>query len=112
MKSPDPEAPLDPAQARLLQRVRRIAIGSSLVMLVGLLAVFGVIGYRLFASAERGKPAPDLTVALPKGARVVSTAVAEGKIAVTIELGGATELLLYDLATLEPRGRLKLVPAP
>jgi hypothetical protein len=112
MKAPDSEAPLDPAQAQLLQRVRRLAIASSLVMLVGLLAVFGVIGYRLFAGAERGRPAPDLTVALPKGARVVATAVAEGKLAVTLEIGGATEVRFYDLSTLEARGRLRLVPEP
>ena len=113
MKSPGPdETPLDPAQARIVQKVRRLALGSSLIMMLGILLVLGVIGYRLFATAERGRPDTDAIVALPKGARVLSTAIADGKLAVTIELAGAVEVRLYDLATLEPRGRLQFVPAP
>ncbi len=113
MKSPDPdETPLDPVQARIVQKIRRLALGSSLIMMLGILLVLGVIGYRLFATADRGRPAADAIVALPKGARVLSTAVADGKLAVTIELAGAVEVRLYDLATLEPRGRLQFVPAP
>lgn len=113
MKSPDPdETPLDPAQARIVQQVRRLALGSSLIMMLGILLVLGVIGYRFFATAERGKPTTDAIAALPKGARVISTAVADGKLAVTIELAGAIEVRLYDLSTLEPRGRLQFVPAP
>lgn len=113
MRSPDPdETPLDPAQARIVQKVRRLALGSSLIMMLGILLVLGVIGYRFFVTAERGRPATDAIVALPKGARVISTAVADGKLAVTIELAGAIEVRLYDLSTLEPRGRLQFVPAP
>jgi hypothetical protein len=81
-------------------------------MMLGILLVLGVIGYRLFATAERGRPATDAIAALPKGARVLSTALADGKLAVTFEVAGAVEVWLYDLATLEPRGRLQFVPAP
>ncbi len=113
MKSPDPdETPLDPAQERIVQKVRRLALGSSLIMMLGVLLVLGVIGYRLFAATDRGRPVPDAIVALPKGARVLSTAVADGKLAVTIELAGAIEVRFYDLSTLEPRGRLQFAPAP
>ncbi len=112
MKTNSDETPLDPAQARIVQKVRRLALGSSLIMVLGILLVLGVIGYRLFATAERGLPATDAIVALPKGARVISTAVADGKLAVTIEIAGAIEVRLYDLTTLEQRGRLRLVPVP
>ena len=85
MKSPDlDDTPLDPAQERVVLKVRRLALGSSLIMMLGVLLVLGVIGYRLFATAERGRPDVTAEVALPKGARVVSTAVSDGKLAVTI----------------------------
>lgn len=113
MKAPDlDETPLDPAQERIVQKVRRLALGSSLIMMLGILLVLGVIGYRLYATAEKARPAADAIAALPKGARVISTAVADGKLAVTIDVAGAIEVRLYDLTTLEPRGRLQLVPAP
>ena len=113
MKAPDPdEAPLDPAQERIVQKIRRLALGSSLIMMLGILLVLGVIGYRLFATAERGRPATDAIIALPKGARVLSTAVADGKLAVTIEIAGAIEVRLFDFSTLEPRGRIQFAPAP
>jgi hypothetical protein len=42
---------------------------------------------------------------LPRGARVISTTVNDGKIVVTVETGGVTEVLMYDLATMQPTGR-------
>ena len=112
MKADPDEAPLDPAQARIVQKIRRLALGSTLIMVLGILLVLGVIGYRLFATAERATPDIEALVALPKGARVVSTAVGEGRLAVTIEIGGVTEVRFFDLATLKPRGRLQFAPAP
>jgi hypothetical protein len=38
---------------------------------------------------------------------VLSTAIGEGRIAVTLELNGKTEIRLFDLATLKPAGTLK-----
>jgi hypothetical protein len=113
MQSPDPdETPLDPAQERIVQKVRRLALGSSLIMMLGVLLVLGVIGYRLFATAERGTPDIEALVELPKGARVVSTAVGDGRLAVTVEIAGRYEVRFFDLSTLKPRGRLQLKPAP
>ncbi len=113
MKAPDPdEAPLDPAQARIVQKIRRLALGSSLIMMLGILLVLGVIGYRLFATAERGTPDIEALVELPKGARVVSTAIGEGRLAVTVEIGGGYEVRFFDLATLKPRGRIRLTDRP
>jgi len=105
------DEPLDPAQARVVRRLRGLMLFSGLVMVGGFLVVFGVIAYRLSAGAERGRSA-ESTVSLPKGARVVSTAVSEGKLLITIEIAGATEVRVYDLATLEPRGRMTFKTEP
>jgi hypothetical protein len=36
---------------------------------------------------------------------VISATVSDGKIAVTVETGGVTEVLLYDQTTMQPTGR-------
>jgi hypothetical protein len=59
-----------------------------------------------------GSQIPDVTAQLPKGARVLSTAVAEDRIAVTIDISGAIEVRTFDLKTLQPAGRLKFAPEP
>jgi hypothetical protein len=101
----------DAAERRVVRRLRGMMIGSSLVMIVGFLAVFGVIAYRLSSGADRPR-APEALLALPAGARVISATAAEGRLIVTIEIGGASEVRIFDLATLEPRGRLRLAPQP
>jgi hypothetical protein len=101
------ETQLDPAQARIVQRLRRMMLFSSLLMGGGILAVFGVIGYRISMGAEKAA-VPESIVTLPKGSRIVSTSVADGRIVVTVENGDATELHLFDLGTLAPRGTITL----
>ena len=73
-------------------------------------AVIGVIGYRVFKA--EGSAGADVTALLPKGARVVSTALAEDRIAVTLDIGGAIEIRTFDATTLKPMGRLKFAPEP
>jgi hypothetical protein len=108
----DPQdKPLDEVQAQVVRRVRRLVIFSSILMMGGVLLVLGVIAYRLSADGRAAAPA-DVRVSLPTGARVISTAVADGRLAVTIETAGAVEVWLFDLRTLEPRGRLQLAPTP
>ncbi len=58
------------------------------------------------------RPPPTMTALLPKGARIVSTAVAEDRIAVTIEVGGAVEIRTFDLRTFKPAGRLRFATEP
>jgi len=107
----DDEKPLDPAQADIVRRMRRLTLLSSLIMVGGFLVVFGVIAYRM--STSTGGEAPiEANVALPNGARVISTAISDGWLAVTIELGGATEVHLFDLATLKPHGKITFSPSP
>jgi hypothetical protein len=111
--TPDPEdKPLAPAQERLVRQVRRIAMGSSVIMLLGFAVVVGVIGYRLFVAADRVAPSAESAILLPKGARVLSTSIADGKLAVTVELSGAVEVRFYELATLRPAGRIRFAAEP
>ncbi len=101
----------DAAERRVVRKLRGMMIGSSLVMIVGFLAVFGVIAYRLSSGTEKVR-APEASLQLPAGARVISATVGEGRLLVTIEVAGATEVRIFDLNTLEPRGRLRLSPQP
>ena len=50
----------------------------------------------------------DVAHALPPGAKVLSTAIGSDHIVVTIEIGGAVQLLTFDPDTLTPLGRLQL----
>jgi uncharacterized protein DUF6476 len=108
--SADDEAPLDPAAARIVAKVRWLMLISAATTLVAIAAVIGVIGYRVF-KAEGSVPA-EVTALLPKGARVIATAVAEDRIAVTVDVGGAIEIRTFDAKTLKPAGRLKFATEP
>jgi hypothetical protein len=108
--SADDAAPLDPAAARIVAKVRWLMLISGVTTLVAIAAVIGVIGYRVF-KAEGSAPA-DVTALLPKGARVISAAVAEDRIAVTLDVGGAIEIRTFDAKTLKPTGRLRFATEP
>ena len=108
--SADDEPPLDPAAARIVAKVRWLMLISGATTLVAIAAVVGVIGYRVF-KAEGSAPA-EVTALLPKGARVIATAIAEDRIAVTIDVGGAIEIRTFDAKTLKPAGRLKFATEP
>lgn len=84
---------------------------SSLTAFVGVAAILGVIGYRVFKS-EGSIAAADVTALLPKGARIVTTAVAEDRLAVTLDVGGAIEIRTFDLKTLRQIGRLRFAIEP
>jgi hypothetical protein len=103
-------APVDPAAARIVAKVRWLMLISGVTTVIAIAAVIGVIGYRVF-KAEGSAPA-EVTALLPKGARVIATAVAEDRIAVTVDVGGAIEIRTFDAKTLKPAGRLKFVTEP
>lgn len=114
---PDAEKPLTPEQEAAVAKVRRLMMISSATLVVGMAAVFGVIGYKVYRSgdspaADGGAPRTlvEAVDSLPPGARVVGTAIGEAQILVTIEVGGATELRTYDPDTLRPLGRLRFKP--
>jgi hypothetical protein len=98
---------------RTLARVRWLMLISGLTTLIAIAAVAGVIGYRIFHVAGSGGTAPvDAVVALPQGARVIATGIAEDHIVVTLELSGATEIRTYDVRSLQETGRIRFAPAP
>src|SRR5215218_1072085 len=94
--SAEEDRPLDPAAARIVARVRWLMVVSGLTTMVAVAAVIGVIGYRVFR-ADGSVTSTDVTALLPKGARVIATAVAEDRVVVTVETGGAVELRSFDL---------------
>jgi hypothetical protein len=110
----DPDAddkPLSPEQAAIVRRVRWLMVISGIATMLGIAVVIGVIGYRVFRSDGRAGPTEAVAL-IPKGARVVQTAVAGDRIVVTIDVGGALEVRTYDAATLRQEGRLRFAVEP
>jgi hypothetical protein len=100
-----------PEQAALFARVRRLMLIAGLTTALAVSAVLIAIGYRLFRS-EGSVVTTDVTAALPKGARIVSTGVAGDRLVVTLDIGGATEIRTFDAKTLKPVGKLRFVSEP
>ena len=100
----------------MIARVRRLMLIASLTTVIAFGAVVAVIGYRVFhlqGSAPAPGPAPaDLTASLPAGAKVLSTAVGDGRIVLTLEVAGGIELMSFDAQTLKPLGQVRLSTAP
>jgi hypothetical protein len=105
------DKPLSPEQQQIVARVRWLMLISGVATVLGIAVVIGVIGYRVFRTDGSAGPA-EVTAMLPKGARIMSTAVSEDRIAVTIENGGALEVRTFDLRTLKPMGRLRFAIEP
>jgi len=82
---------------------------SGFATVLGIAVVIGVIGYRVFKDEGR---VVDVTAMLPKGAKIITTAVAGDRIAVTIEVAGAIEIHTFDVKSLKPTGRLRLANEP
>ncbi len=106
----DDEKPLEPEAARAVAQVRRLMIIATATTFVAVAVVIGVIGYRVFKSGGSAPPAANVTATLPAGAKVVSTAVGDGRIVLTVEIAGAIELRSFDLHTLKPLGSVRLAP--
>jgi hypothetical protein len=101
-----------PEQAALFARVRRMMLIAGLTTALGIAAVLIAIGYRLFHVQGSTSGAADVTAVLPKGARIVSTAVAGDRLVVMLEIGGMTEIRTFDANTLRPAGTLKFANEP
>jgi heme/copper-type cytochrome/quinol oxidase subunit 2 len=112
MLDDDDEKPLDPQAARAVAQVRSLMMIASITTFVAVAVVVGVIGYRVFKSEGSAQPAPDMTLALPAGAKVISSAVGDGRIVLTIEVAGAFEMRIFDLNSLKPLGRIRLTSRP
>ena len=102
-----------PEQAALMARVRRMMLIAGLTSALAVAVVLIAVGYRLYRG--EGSPAAanaDIIATLPKGARIVSTAVAGERLVLTLDIGGVTEILTFDAKTLKPAGKLKFVGEP
>src|SRR5688500_14798475 len=119
MTSDDSEGPLDPAAERLRRKLARLLLVSGGIMMLGLIAVFVAIVYRLGMLGEEGREPARITgeapveaqIALPAGGRLVAAELDGGRALLTIEdSGGALSLLLVDLTTGATIGRYRLRP--
>jgi len=102
-----------PEQAALMARVRRMMLIAGLTSALAVAVVLIAVGYRLYRG--EGSPAAaatDIIATLPKGARIVSTAVAGERLVLTLDIGGVTEIRTFDAKTLKPVGKLKFVNEP
>ncbi len=94
------DAPLTPEARALIARARRSFLFSIGLLLLGLLAVGGVIVYK---STQTTGSAPTTgadyalaAVKIPAGAEVVSAVAADGRISVTFKNGSTTSLRIFD----------------
>src|SRR3974390_774240 len=107
------DQPLNPEAAAAIAKVRRMMIVIITGTFLAIALILVLISYRLFHAGQRVPVSfADVTVLLPGGGKVVSTAVSNDPIVVTIEGGGFTELPLSDPNPLKPLGRLRLEPKP
>jgi hypothetical protein len=102
----------DAMASRMVARVRGLMIISSLTTLIAIAAVIGAIGYRVFHAGSSIAAPTQGTVTLPKGARVLATAVAGDRIVVTLDIAGATEIRTFDSKTLKETGRIRFATEP
>jgi Family of unknown function (DUF6476) len=110
----DPQpAAADATADRMVARIRWLMIISGLTTLIAIAAVVSVVGYRVFRAGSVGATATtEGIITLPKGARVVASSVTDDRIAVTLDIGGATEIRTYDLKTLKETGRIRFATEP
>jgi hypothetical protein len=107
-QSANDEKTLDPEGARIVAKVRRLMMIASLTTFIAVAVVIGVIGYRVFRGEGRVQPISAVSPTLPAGAKVLSSAIGEGRLVLTVDINGAIELLSFDLNTLTPLGRTRL----
>ncbi len=107
---------LNPEAERAIAKVRRLMMIAGLTTFLAVAAVLGVIGYRVSrlgeSTPQTGDALVEVAATLPAGAKVLSTALSNEHIMVTVETPGGVELLTFDPDTLKPLGRLRLAPKP
>ena len=108
-----PTAEVDAVAARMVVRVRSLMIISGLTTLLAIAAVVAVIGYRVFCAADGGAAATtEAVIILPKGARVVTSTVADDRIVVTLDVAGSPEIRTFNLKTFREIGRIRFAIEP
>jgi hypothetical protein len=110
--APEPTSKQAEEQIRLMARLRRMMMIAGVTTSVAIAVLLVAIGYRLFRAEGSGASGPDITAVLPKGARILSTATAGDRLAVTLDVAGATEIRTFDAKTLKSTGRLRFAVEP
>ena len=121
---PEEEPKPDADAANVIAKVRKLMLVSMAVTVIAVGSVFGFIGYRIYkndgaTTAKTADKLPeasaipaDMTLALPRGARVVQSAVAGDRLVITLENDGNIEVRTFDVNTLQPAGRLNFSGTP
>ncbi|RTL48301.1 MAG: hypothetical protein EKK40_17485 [Bradyrhizobiaceae bacterium] len=100
-----------PEQAALIARIRRMMLIAGLTTALGIGALLIAIGYQVFHGG--GETAPgEVTIVLPKGARIVSSGVSGDRLLLTLDMGGVTEIRTYDARSFKPIARVKFASEP
>jgi hypothetical protein len=102
------DRPLNPEAERAIAKVRRLMMIASVTTFLAVAAVLVVIGYRVFRMGESAAPPATDAVAVPAGAKILSSAVGDGHIVLTVETGAGIELFSFDLTTLRPLGHARV----
>ena len=113
----------DAAAANVIAKVRRLMLVSMAVTVIAVGSVFGFVGYRIFKGEgmvekkadklPESSPIPtDVTLSLPRGAKVIQSAVANDRLIMTLEIDGKIEVRTFDVNTLQPAGRLNFSATP
>jgi hypothetical protein len=111
MTEPVAHDPHPELTAAMVKRVRKMMLIAGLTTAIGVGALLIVIGYRLFRT-EGSVVLTQVTTTLPKGAKIISTAVTGDRILLTLDVGGSIEIRSYDARTFLPLGQLKFVSEP
>lgn len=96
----------------MMARLKRLMLIAGLTTALGIGAVFIAIGYKLFRGEGMAKAVTEATIMVPKGARIVSTAALDDRIAVTLDIGGVTEIRTYHAKTFKLLGRAQFATEP
>jgi hypothetical protein len=112
------EPPLDPAAIRLRRKMVRLLFVSGGIMILGLIAVFAAIVYKLNERAPNASAAAfsaaspvEGQIAIPTGYRIVASALDGERALLTLAApDGSTSLLLIDLASGATLGRYTIEP--
>jgi hypothetical protein len=119
----EPGAKPDADAAGVIAKVRKLMLISMAVTVIAVGSVFGFIGYRVFkgegTTAKTADKLPDasaiptdITLSLPRGAKVIQSAVAADRLVITLDIDGKIEVRTFDVNTLQPAGRINFSGTP
>lgn len=116
------EEPLDPAVERIQVKLRRLLMGSTLIMFLGFGAVVAAIVYKINENSAEDSTTELPTVVteeslrklnyrVPEGSRITATALTTEHLSVTYETpNGENVVLLIDIETWQVFSRFELLP--